>query len=205
MSQDHQQPKPLDMNEAFRGIAQEVVGANAGVALANALIASGNALRQQAYAMMSNINANELLTPPALMEDGSSLALLPFFRPIPGFFRMIAAYSPSGERTITVFIENEAETLKTGFFNLGDAQRAELNRQLDLLNFKNDGPAAVEFGLMVVEKPVEGYKYFEPEAKPAADVIDAVATDKVVGDTPTLVKADAAPVDLASVIPDATA
>lgn len=50
---NHHDQKPLDMNEAFRGIAQEVANANVGLIMANTMIASGNALRAQGYGMMS--------------------------------------------------------------------------------------------------------------------------------------------------------
>lgn len=209
MSQDHQHKLP-DMNEVFRGIAQEVVNANVGNQLANALIASGNALRNQAFAMMSQIAAEQLLTKPALLEGGQSLCLLPFFRPIQNVFRLIASYSSTGERVIVVFIENEAETLKTGFYNLGDAQKAELNRELDAINFKNEGVASVELGLLIVEQPVEGYEYFKAEG--AEEVIEvpagAVKTDTpapVAGEAPAAAPAVApapAPIPLDSVIGD---
>lgn len=201
MSHEHSQP--VDMNAAFARIAHENFHANAGALIANALIASGNALRNQAFAMMSQIPTNEIMTKPALLADGSSLVLLPYFRPVAGFFRLVGTYSASGERVLVAFVENEAEVLKTGFLNFTEEQLAELNRQLDLLNFKNEGTKSVEVGLMLVEKPVEGYEYFKAEAP--AEVIEvktdgsAATGDAVAHGTPP---APTAPVALDSVIND---
>ncbi len=160
--------------------------------------------------MMSNIGAQELLVVPKLLAEGQSLCLLPYVRPIQGFFRLIATYASNGERTIAVFIENEADTLKTGFLTIGDEQKAELNRQLDQLNFKNEGIATLQLGLMIVDKPVEGYKYFTEdvpaiEVPAGGSVTDEVkASDAAPAAAPAVaaVVAAATPVALDSVIGD---
>lgn len=162
---NHQDQKPVDMNEVFRGIAQENFNANAGNIIANTLIASGNALRAQGYGMMSNVDAAQLLTVPALLSNGSSLALLPFFRPNQGFFRLIVSHAADGQRVFCAFLEDETNTMKTRFLEPDAEMLAELNRQLNALNMENKGHA--ELGLMLIEKPVEGYQYFAaPESAP---------------------------------------
>lgn len=195
MSQDHQH-QPVDMNQMFRGVAQEVVDHNVGLVMANTLITAGNALRAQGYGMIANIDAKQLLQVPALLSNGSSLCLLPFFRPVQGFFRLLISHTADGARTVVAFLENEANTLQTGFLDMTEEQAAELNRQLDLLIKEPKG--SIELGLMLVEKPVEGFEYFTapPKAEEAAST-DApaaapapVALSTVIGD---VAPGDAAP------------
>ena len=204
MSQDHQQP--VDMNQMFRGVAQEVVNGNIAAIMANTLISAGNSLRAQGYSMMTNIDAAQLLTKPALLANGSSMALLPFFRPIAGFFRLIVAHTADGGRTFAALAEDETNTLKSGFIELTEEQLAELNRQIDTIGMERKG--YVELGLMVVEKPVEGYEYFTvpaAEAPAEAAANDGAAAASATGEAAAPAAAPAAPVELGSVIGDTAA
>ena len=117
---------------------------------------------------------------------------MPFFRPNTGFFRLIVSHTADGQRTLCAFLEDETNTMQTRFLELSEEMTAELLRQLSAVGVENKGH--VQLGLMLVEKPVEGYQYFKaaevaPESVDTAPAGDAPAPQEL-----SEVVADAAPV-----------
>ena len=179
MSDQHQ---PVDMNGMIRQITADAVAAATPGIMANSLITAGNTLRGQGYTMLGNIDVKHLVTPPALLADQSSLCLLPYFRPLPGFYRLIVTHTKTGERCIVGILENENELPRTEFVTWSDEQFAELDRQLNACQMTYSGH--LELGLFIVDKPVEGYPYFQTKRAE-----DPVVTEAAV-ETPVAVAAE---------------
>lgn len=201
-------PNPFDMNQAVSSMVEHQLQDRTPLLVAQTMLAIGNNLRAQAFAMTAEINISQFATKPAKLVDGSALVLLAALKYVPNSYRLfvnpVKLADGSLVRSIQVVNEVEGDLLKTQFLTLTEEQTFELNRQLEAVSLPIDG--AIELCLAVVTQPIEGYEYAESTwVAPVADG-DAASTDTPAANAdvvaePEVVKAD---VDAEAAAPVAT-
>lgn len=174
----------FDLNAAVDAALEQKLAEKAPLLAAQALLAAGNTLRGQAFAMTANIDVRNFATQPSKLSDGSAIVLLTTLKHVAGTFRLFVHPTKQADgnlvRSILIVAENEVNTLQTQFLTLTGEQSNELHRQLAAIQLPLEG--SIELCLAVLSQPIEGYEYFVDPNAPVADEVPADAAAAGSGD-----------------------
>jgi hypothetical protein len=161
----------FDLNAAVDQALDQKLAERGALLAAQSLLAAGNALRSQAFAMTANIDVRTFAAKPAQLSDGSAIVLLTSLKNVAGTFRLFVSPTKQADgnlvRSILVVAENEVNTLQTQFLTLSDEQSNELHRQLEVIQLPLEG--SIELCLALISAPIENYEYFVDPNAPKAD------------------------------------